>query len=303
MNGVVKEYATPTRLYDFEMVCGASENIEYPAEFEIPRDNTGTLKNQGSIGACVACVISQIAEELYRREFGEKEEMSEGYIYGSFRDENSTSEGMIVTKALDYWRKIGTLPKKYFDILDEMPEIKKLVKKFPELAEIASKYKIGGYAAINYADRTKRDLLIKKALIDNNYPLLSVSADYFKERHCIEIVGWNDNNDTYKIKNSWGERYGDGGFDEIPKSEINEVYVILPQGIDLPFVDVDKDAWYYKYVKQVVFNGLMKGTSETTFEPERTMTRAEAATLITNVLEMIDSRFENFNKVLNEKLN
>ena len=74
MNGVIKEYATPTRLYDFEMVCGAVEDkVQYPAEFEIPRENTGTLKNQGSIGACVACVISQIAEELYRREFGENQ--------------------------------------------------------------------------------------------------------------------------------------------------------------------------------------------------------------------------------------
>ena len=146
-------------------------------------------------------------------------------------------------------------------------------------------------------------MAIKKALTELNYPLLAVSNDWFNESHCIEIVGWNDTKGKYKFKNSWGVKYGDNGFSEIPKDEINAVYMILPEEITLPFVDVDKDAWYYKYVKQVVLNGLMKGTSETTFEPERFMTRAEVATLITNVLEMIDSRFENFNKVLNEKLN
>jgi len=49
--------------------------------------------------------------------------MSEGFIYGAFRKENWKSEGMLVSAALDFWREIGTLPKDYFDILKEMPEM------------------------------------------------------------------------------------------------------------------------------------------------------------------------------------
>ena len=302
MNGVINEYATPIRLYDFEMVCGAAEDNQYPDEYEIPRENTGTLKSQGTVSACVACVISQIAEVLHKVDFGETEEMSEGYAYGALRNPDSKSEGMLVTTALNYWHKLGIVPKKYLDILTEMPEMKKVVEKFPELAEIAAQHKIGGYSVINYADKNKKDLAIKKALTENERPLLAVSNDYFRESHCIELVGWNDKNNKYKIKNSWGTTYGDKGFGEIPKDEINQVYVILPQELELPFTDVDKNAWYYKYIKQVYFNGLMKGTSETTFEPERFMTRAEVATLVANILEMVDDRFDNFNKVLNEKL-
>lgn len=302
MNGVIQEFAPPTRLYDYEMVCGAIENKPYPEEYEIPRDNTGTLKNQGTIGACVACVISQIAEALHKREFNSVEEISEGYTYGSLRAENSTSEGMIVSQALDYWRKLGVVPKKYFDILEEMPEMKKIVKKHPELLKVASKYKIGGYTSINYADNIRKDAAIKKALTETNYPLLAVADTYFREKHCIEIVGWNDKSDKYKIKNSWGTTWGDNGFGEIPKDEINAVYVIIPEEIVLPFTDVSEIDWFYKYVKNMYFNGMMSGTSDTTFEPNRPITRAEAATLTYNVLKLIDERFYIYNKVLNEKL-
>ena len=40
------------------------------------------------------------------------------------------------------------------------------------------------------------------------------------------------------------------------------------------FSDVSKDAWYYKYVDFVADEGYFVGTSDTTFSPEMTMTRA-----------------------------
>lgn len=302
MNGVIKEIAQPIMLYDFETVCGAVGEIEYPSEYEIPRENTGVLKNQGTVGACVACVISQITEELYKREYGDLKEMSEGYIYGAFRNEDSTHEGLYVTQALECWRKIGVVPKQYFDFLDEMPTIKKLVSKYPELLEEAKKYKIGGYATLSYADKTKKDLAIKKALSETNYPLLAISDKYFNESHCIEIVGWNDNNGKYKFKNSWGSTYGDKGFSEIPKEQINAVYLILPKDVTLPFNDVKEDDWFFKYIKHVYMNGLMKGSSDITFEPNRPITRAEVAALTYNIIKKIDEIILNINKRLNEKV-
>ena len=41
-----------------------------------------------------------------------------------------------------------------------------------------------------------------------------------------------------------------------------------------PFADVPADSWYREYVEYVYANGLMDGTSATTFEPESAMTRA-----------------------------
>ena len=45
-------------------------------------------------------------------------------------------------------------------------------------------------------------------------------------------------------------------------------------GADMPFTDVNSSDWFYDYVRYVVANGLMEGTSATTFEPNANMTRA-----------------------------
>lgn len=297
--GVQKELVSHIRDYDYETICGSVET-SFPAIYEIPRENTGTLKNQGNVSACVAEVIAQIAENWYEKQIGEPSEMSEGFIYGALRKEDSSSCGMIVTTALDMWRSVGTLPKKYFDVLAEMPEIKGIVAKFPEFYDIASKYKLSGFVSLNY-NNEKRDNAIKTALMKYNYGLVAVSNKGFGGSHCIQLTGWNDEKNTYKFKNSWGENYGDNGFSEIAKSQINHVYLPLFEDIKLPFTDVKEDAWYYDDIKKIYFAGFMNGTSETTFEPEKPLTRAEVATLMHRVIKEIDSRFDIFNRVLNEK--
>lgn len=46
------------------------------------------------------------------------------------------------------------------------------------------------------------------------------------------------------------------------------------------FTDIDKDSYYYDAVIWAASNGIAKGTSDTTFEPEATCTRAQALTFI-----------------------
>ena len=302
MLGVQKELITHIRDYDYETVCGAvSADATYPEEYEIPRENTGTLKDQGNIGACVAEVVSQIAENWYSKQLGETTEMSEGFVYGGFRKDNETSPGMLMSRTMDFWTSIGTLPKKYFDVLKEMPEIREVVAKFPDFHDLAAKYRITGYTHLNYGQE-KKDRAIKEALMKYNYGLVSVANDYFREPHCIQLVGWNDKTNKYKFKNSWGASYGDNGFAEIPKDEINAVYLPLFEEIKLPFTDVKEDAWYYNDIKKIYFSGFMKGTGDTIFEPEKPLTRAEAATLFNRLNKSIDQRFDILNKVIEEKI-
>ena len=298
--GVQKEYVSHIRDYDYETVCGAVGS-SYPEEYEIPRENTGTLKNQYEVGACVAEVISQISEHWYSNQLNEQIEMSEGFVYGALRNEDSNGYGMIVSKALDLWKSIGTLPKKYFDVLVEMPEMKETIKKFPEFYDIASKYKLSGYVSLNY-NNTKRDAAIKDALTKYQYGLVAVSDKGFPGGgHCIMLTGWNDKKDTYKFKNSWGETYGDKGFAEISKSKIDRVYLPLFDDIVLPFEDVKESDWFYDDVKAMYFSGLIKGATETTFEPNRPLTRAEACALFNRTNKETDKRFDIMNKVLEEK--
>lgn len=301
-NGVIVEYAPPTRLYDYETVCGSADDMEFPEYYEIPRENTGFLKDQGNWQACVACAVASVAEEIYRRNTGDSIEMSEGFVYGGLRDPNSVSSGMVTSKTLDYWRKIGMVKKMDFDYLTEMPEIKEMVDNCPELIELASSFKISGYAAIHYALKEKKDKCIKKALMENNYGVIAVSPTAFGGPHCIQLTGWDDTRNKYLFKNSYGEAYGDDGFSAIDKDSISEAYAILNGEITLPFTDVSEDRWSYKYIKNIYFNGIMNGTSETTFEPEKPLTREEAATMFYRLMKNIDNRFSVLNKVLNEKM-
>lgn len=50
--------------------------------------------------------------------------------------------------------------------------------------------------------------------------------------------------------------------------------------VDTVYTDVDADAWYASAVNYVRENGLMSGTSDTTFSPEGTMSRAMLATVL-----------------------
>ena len=56
----------------------------------------------------------------------------------------------------------------------------------------------------------------------------------------------------------------------------------------MKFNDVSKDKWYYDAIRETVFNGLMQGTSEDTFEPDRPITRGEMAQLCVNLCKKVD---------------
>lgn len=289
--GVIKEIIPHSRDYEYERVCGAT-GTAFPLEFEIPRENTGSDKDQGTVGACVAEVISQIAEELWKRQLGEQEEFSEGFIYAKFRSEGSRGYGLNPSIAMKAWMDTGTLPKKHYDKLYEMPDMRNIIDKFPEFDEIAKRYRISGFV------RLYKEAEVKDALMKNLHGLVAISHEYFDESHAIELTGWNDKTNCYKFKNSWGTDYRDNGYGEIPKSEVDIIYLPILDDIKLPFDDVPEDAWFYKYVKNMYFNGYMQGTSETTFEPEKYMTRAEVATLIYRVLKSSDERFDIVNREL-----
>ncbi|MED1862466.1 S-layer homology domain-containing protein [Fictibacillus nanhaiensis] len=61
---------------------------------------------------------------------------------------------------------------------------------------------------------------------------------------------------------------------------------VAPVASAATFTDVPAGAWYKGAVDYVSGKGYMTGTSGTTFAPEKTMTRAEAATLFANKLEL-----------------
>jgi hypothetical protein len=310
--GGIQLEVEPLRTYDYEKAFGAvSTTAEYPSYFIIPTSRMGVIKNQGNVGCCVGCVMSSLAEVFEKIE-AEKDgrnledtevEFSEGWAYGALRDATHRYWGMYPTLAMEHWRQKGMLPKKYFNFLEEMPMMRKKVDTFPELYEKAVRYKINSYVSLNYANKQKRDLAIKEAIFNRNYGLLSVSTEYFGESHCIMIVGWNDEKDKYIIKNSWGEKWNGNGLAEIPKNEIDYVYLVTDEELGLPFKDVKNDAWYYGDIKNVYLGNLMNGISDTEFCPLQNVTRAEFSTILGRLVNLTNEKLENIVKILKVKYN
>lgn len=300
--GGIQLEAEPLRLYDYERAFGkVSATTEFPSYYIIPKERMGVIKDQGSVGACVGCVISSLAEVFEKIE-AEKDgrnlevedvEFSEGWAYGALREATDNYYGMYVTSALEHWRKKGVVPKKYFNFLEEMPLMRKRVDAFPDLYKIAERYRIKSYVSLNYADKERKDRAIKEAIYSRNQGLLSVSSDYFGEGHCIMLVGWNDKTDKYIIKNSWGEKWDGDGIAEIPKREVNFAYLITDEELGLPFTDIPNDAWYFGDVKNVYLGNLMNGISETEFAPLNNVTRAEFATLLGRLIKLTNEKLEN----------
>lgn len=294
----VKLEAASTRAYDYEVICGAIEDGTYPEVFEIER--SAAVKNQKNTSACAAFAYATVLEHI----FGQR--MSEPFIYSTLRADTDKQPGMYVTRLLEYAVKIGAVPLSAFGVLLEMPDIRELVKKFPELLDAALQFRIKAFASIGYADINKKHTAIKHALTYNltsdgkHIPLLAASHNYFGEPHAIVLRGWNDKTKTYTIQNSWGKEWGNDGYKDVPRSAIDEVYVIYPNEVKLPFTDVSEKDWFFKDVKNMFFTGLIKGATETTFEPNHPITRAEAAAMFNRHSKRDDEENERIWRAINE---
>ena len=70
-----------------------------------------------------------------------------------------------------------------------------------------------------------------------------------------------------------GERISGTSF-KMPDHDVTVRVYFTNGSASLPFTDVNSGDWFYDYVAYVYANGLMDGTSATTFEPNANMTRA-----------------------------
>lgn len=205
---------SPIDVRDYRIACAS--NVEFPAEFELEMPK---VKNQGSVGSCVAHAISIVVEYFSRLQGDESKEMSVGYIYGNRTNTSHKDSGMIVRSALEVTCEYGDVIKTSFPYNEEIPEIiekfeAKAISLFPKgyPHRFSSYYKCGNASEIKTALMKKtpvimamdwyEDIEVVDGVMQTNYQVPCGG-------HCMVIYGWNEHG--WKIQNSWGTSWGNKG--------------------------------------------------------------------------------------------
>lgn len=280
----VNKESTSTTLYSYTKIFGTPPS-SFATKFELPKL---TVYDQKKTLMCVGYGIATALEILYGKQF------SPSWGYGKYRDKTHKGQGLYFMRAVDYLCKLGGVPLSDFGVIEEVPKILDLVNNHPELLKIAAKYKPSGYCSLKYADDNLKDRCIKDALsrYKEGVAVVATSSKHFGAgvTHCIAIVGWNDETNSYIFQNSEGIDYGNNGRGEIPKEKIGDICAIFTKPITLPFKDVTIDDWAYNDILKMYFSGIVNGVSEDMFNPDGYITRREMCVMLSRYATKSDEQ-------------
>lgn len=190
---------------------------EFPESFEL---TLGKVKNQGSVGSCVAHAIAETIE-YHNTLAGNDNKMSVGYIYGNRRCSTYTGYGMRTRDALKGTCAYGDALYSDFPYNEEVPGIiTKFENKVDDLHDEASKAHFASYYKLSTPEEIKTALMKDGPVVfavywydDMKVKNGVLVSDYKKEDksggHCMVIYGWCK--DGWLIRNSWGTLWGIGG--------------------------------------------------------------------------------------------
>lgn len=212
---------------DVRDYCLAAAPIRsFPDEFELKLQK---VKNQGSIGSCVAHSLAEIVEYHNFHESEKTDIMSTEFIYGNRKNSDWKGAGMILRDALENLRVYGDVEKL---LAPENIEVPEAIDKFLSEYDNKAYFKVARHCRISTYYRLHSANEIKQALMDNGpvlcayhwYSDANVDKDgvlHSSQKksfdcggHCMVIYGWNKIG--WKVRNSWSESWGNKGNCIIP---------------------------------------------------------------------------------------
>lgn len=203
-----------------------------------------SVKNQGSLGSCVGFAVAAMKEWQEHHEHqkevlegkkdirkGKEYNLSESWIYWNAKkiDPWSNSEGTSIRYALKVLNKIG-VPTENGYIYDPINIGKP--KKWANL--IAVWNIIGKYWRLDTLTELKLALI--KSPVPIGIPCFSeifnvgsngmvpypANSKNIKGGHAICCVGYNNDTELIKFKNSWGSNWGENGYGYLPYSYVRD---------------------------------------------------------------------------------
>ena len=219
---------SPFDARDYELVA---TSVDFPESFELPKV---TVKNQGSVGSCVAHAASSVVEYHHKRQHDEKKVFSTEFIYGLREPGYYVGDGMCIRNALNTLRKYGDVPQS--DLKgnnDYQKAMENVNADLYDLLDKAYPHRVSSYF------RVYDENAVKSALMQHGYVLVSMDwhkgaklvngvytpTDTVSGRHAIVLYGWNKKG--WLAQNSWGGNWGNKGRFVIPFDfKFNEMWGI-----------------------------------------------------------------------------
>lgn len=228
---------------------------------------TTTIKNQGGCGSCIAFGTIGAMEcqlKILRNDPNINPDFSEAHIFfcnGRQCNKGDPNYGWWRSAALDYLRDIGAPDDPCYPYSD----VNQQCKTCSDWQQRATK--ITGWKTITSRDEMKSWISTKGPLVAS----YTVYTDFFyygggvyehvwgivEGGHCVTIVGYNDGDQCWICKNSWGS-WGESGFFRIKygqcgiDSSMDSIQGIWRSGwqngkkiIGLWAIDEDRNAWVY----------------------------------------------------------
>ena len=221
---LIKSYNIDERDYEYKI-----KNISLPPEYSlIPK--LPPIKNQGREGSCLAYVLSDVKAYHETIESG-SETAIDYHPQFIYQRRKNKGEGMSTRYGFKLLRDVGMLPcKEYEKLLNIQKKSKKKKQKQnieKMFIEHAKNFQIDGYVKASDVQSIKEGIFQfgvcvciipiynyskKQWIKDDGQKLLGF--------HAVSLVGYSDKQQSFIVRNSWGEGWGTKGYSVMHYDEI-----------------------------------------------------------------------------------
>ncbi|WP_158655121.1 C1 family peptidase [Flavivirga eckloniae] len=216
-------------ILDTTVVSDIKSNVDHSSDY-------GIVKDQGSEGSTVAFAVTSAIEFLYLKKQSLKIDLSPRYLYNNIN--NGQDYGATFVDAFNFSIKTGIIESRFWEYKPGEYKLKP-----PSESKDKRHFKIKYFRRTSSSiEETKNLLNINKAIVSgliiyqSNYNNKNGLMTYPKVDeqpmggHAICLVGYDDNKQLIKFKNSWGKNWGDNGYGYISYADfeklVKESYLI-----------------------------------------------------------------------------
>lgn len=289
------------------------------------------VKSQGSVGSCAHFSVTSIYEYLLKKSKAEDPDLSERFVY--FQTNVATQkeeDGSSIKEVIDTIARTGVCNEQ-----DCPYDTEKIAERPSD--EAFSKAQMHKIVEAKMVNVCHHDIT---AALSKGYPL-AVSLNLYNSfgtgykgyeflptkeemeaeepaHHAMVVVGYNEDDKVYIVRNSWGKQFGDNGYCYMPFSyidnpDLNNYCCIITKTDDGEAIGLPEEKTTVNLVKEDVLirNALLRiKIDETKLELERLMEkyRIQQSLFIQLIHELETTRIrkeitEGVNSVTNAKIN